>query len=104
MNINFDLISILIFLPIISALILLPLKVKNSLFYHSYGCFSSIINFILAIVLITSYNWRKGGFQFQSIFKFFAETDIKYFVGVDGLSVVMIFLKALLKPICFIIS
>ena len=104
MNINFDIISVLIFLPLISALFILPLKVKNNLFYYSYGCFFSIINFILSIVAMTSYDWRKGGFQFQSIFKIFAETDIKYFVGIDGLSITMIFLTALLTPICFVIS
>jgi len=104
MNINFDILSVLIFLPLISAILLLPLKVKNNLFYYSYGCFFSVINFLLSIVAMTSYNWRKGDFQFQSIFKIFAETDIKYFVGVDGLAVTMIFLTALLTPICFIIS
>ena len=31
MNINFDIISVLIFLPLISALFILPLKVKNNL-------------------------------------------------------------------------
>ena len=104
MNINFDIISVLIFLPLISAIFILPLKVKNNLFYYSYGCFFSIVNFILSIVAMTSYDWRKGGFQFQSIFKIFAETDIKYFVGIDGLSITMIFLTALLTPICFVIS
>ncbi len=104
MNINFDILSVLIFLPLISAILLLPLKVKNSLFYYSYGCFFSVINFLLSIVAMTSYDWHKGGFQFQNIFKIFAETDIKYFVGVDGLAVTMIFLTALLTPICFIIS
>ena len=104
MNINFDIISVLIFLPLISAILILPLKVKNNLFYYSYGCFFSVINFILSIVVMTSYDWRKGGFQFQSIFKIFAETDIKYFVGVDGLSIAMIFLTAFLTPICFVIS
>jgi len=104
MNINFDIISVLIFLPLISAILILPLKVKNNLFYYSYGCFFSIINFILSIIAMTSYDWRKGGFQFQSIFKIFAETDIKYFVGVDGLSITMIFLTAFLTPICFVIS
>ena len=104
MNINFDILSVLIFLPLISAILLLPLKVKNTSFYFSYGCFFSVINFLLSIVAMTSYSWRKGGFQFQSIFKIFAQTDIKYFVGADGLAITMIFLTALLTPICFIIS
>ena len=104
MNINFDILSVLIFLPLISAIFLLPLKVKNTLFYFSYGCFFSIINFLLSVFAIIAYDWRKGGFQFQNIFKIFAETDIKYFVGVDGLAITMIFLTALLTPICFVIS
>lgn len=104
MNINFDILSVLIFLPLISAIFLLPLKVKNTLFYFSYGCFFSIINFLLAVFAIIAYDWRTGGFQFQNIFKIFAETDIKYFVGVDGLAITMIFLTALLTPICFVIS
>jgi NADH-quinone oxidoreductase subunit M len=104
MNINFDILSVLIFLPLISAIFLLPLKAKNTLFYFSYGCFFSVINFLLSVFAIIVYDWRKGGFQFQSIFKIFAETDIKYFVGVDGLAITMIFLTTLLTPICFIIS
>jgi len=104
MNINFDILSVLIFLPLISAVFLLPLKAKNTLFYFSYGCFFSIINFLLSVFAIIAYDWHKGGFQFQSIFKIFAETDIKYFVGVDGLAITMIFLTTLLTPICFIIS
>ena len=104
MNINFDILSVLIFLPLISAIFLLPLKVKNTLFYFSYGCFFSIINFLLSVFAIIAYDWRTGGFQFQNIFKIFAETDIKYFVGVDGLAITMIFLTALLTPICFVIS
>jgi len=104
MNINFDILSVLIFLPLISAIFLLPLKAKNTLFYFSYGCFFSVINFLLSVFAIITYDWRKGGFQFQSIFKIFAETDIKYFVGVDGLAITMIFLTTLLTPICFIIS
>jgi len=104
MNINFDILSVLIFLPLLSAIFLLPLKVKNTLFYFSYGCFFSIINFLLSVFAIIAYDWRKGGFQFQNIFKIFAETDIKYFVGVDGLAITMIFLTALLTPICFVIS
>jgi len=104
MNINFDILSVLIFLPLISAIFLLPLKAKNTLFYFSYGCFFSVINFLLSVFAIIAYDWRKGGFQFQSIFKIFAETDIKYFVGVDGLAITMIFLTTLLTPICFIIS
>ncbi len=104
MNINFDILSVLIFLPLLSAIFLLPLKVKNTLFYFSYGCFFSIINFLLSVFAIIAYDWRTGGFQFQNIFKIFAETDIKYFVGVDGLAITMIFLTALLTPICFVIS
>ena len=59
---------------------------------------------MLSVFAIIAYDWRTGGFQFQNIFKIFAETDIKYFVGVDGLAITMIFLTALLTPICFVIS
>jgi len=102
--IKFDILSVLIFLPLISAFLLMFFNKQKNSFYFGLGCFVGVANFILSIALMTSYNWREGGYQFQQIFKIFSEIDIKYFVGVDGLAVTMIFLTALLTPICYIVS
>jgi NADH-quinone oxidoreductase subunit M len=103
-KISFDILSVLIFLPLIAGLVLMFIKKHNSVFYYSYGCIVGIFNFMLSIYAMTNYKWRDGGFQYQKIYKIFTDIDIKYFVGVDGMAVTMIFLTALLTPICFIIS
>jgi len=105
MNINnLDIISLLIFLPLIASILILPFKTANKSFYINYGCIISIINFLISVYLISTFVWKESGFQFQKIYSLFGEEDIKYIVGIDGISVVMIFLTTLLIPICFAIS
>lgn len=105
MNIfTLDPLSSLIFLPLLSAFILLLIKINDKKLLFGFGIFISIINFILSIILLCSFDPKNKDFQFQKIFKIFTDSDIKYFVGVDGLSITMIVLTAFLTPICFFIS
>ena len=101
---NFPIISVLIFLPLISSILLLPIKTKSSIFYYSYGVIISIINFIISYKLLLEFDDLNASFQFIENYKIFSNYDIKYIVGVDGLSLLMIFLTTFLTPICLFIS
>lgn len=105
MNINdFNPLTILIFLPLISAILLMPLRIENKNILYSIGCLVGIINFIISCLCLIKFDVLNLNYQYQFTYKLFEEMDIKYFVGVDGISVIMIFLTALLTPICYIIS
>ncbi len=101
---NFPILSFLIFLPIISAIILLLVDSKKSLFCYYFTLSSSIATFFLSLFLLSNFDKSQSGFQFIEIWNFISAHDIKYFVGIDGISVLMIVLTAFLTPICIIIS
>lgn len=101
---NFPILSILIFLPIIAAILMLPLRLKNARGYYAIGFVASLTNLALSCVLLCGFNSEIAGFQFSEIIKFSSSYDIKYYLGIDGISLLMIVLTAILTPICLAIS
>ncbi len=100
----FPILSTLIFLPILAVIALLFINFKNSRNYFTYGLAISFINFALSCKLLCDFNKNLDGFQFTEVFKLLTNYDIKYFVGVDGISILMILLTTFLTPICLAIS
>jgi len=101
---NIPILSVLIFLPILAAILLLFVNLKNSRGYFIYGLGVSFLNLFLTCKLLFIFDKKIAGFQFTEILRFFSDHDIKYFVGIDGISLLMIALTALLTPICLAIS
>jgi len=101
---NFPILSTLIFLPIIAAILMLPLRLKNARGYYAIGFVASLTNLALSCVLLFSFNREIAGFQFSEIIRFSSSYDIKYYLGIDGISLLMIVLTAILTPICLVIS
>jgi NADH-quinone oxidoreductase subunit M len=101
---NFPILSTLIFLPILAAILLLFVNLKNSRGYFIYGLLASFINLILSCKLLFIFDKKNTEFQFTETARFISNFDIKYFVGIDGISLLMILLTAILTPICLAIS
>ena len=101
---DFPILSTLIFLPIIAAILLLFVNFKNSRGYYVYGLVISFINFFLASKLLLIFDKKIAGFQFTEVVNFISGNSIKYFVGIDGISLLMIALTAFLTPICLAVS
>ena len=101
---NFPILSTLIFLPILAAVFLLFFKFKNSRNYYTFGIATSLINFILSCKLLVDFDKTNASFQFSEVLRFVSNYDIKYFVGIDGISLLMILLTTFLTPICLAIS
>ncbi|OFW79737.1 MAG: NADH-quinone oxidoreductase subunit M [Alphaproteobacteria bacterium RIFCSPLOWO2_01_FULL_40_26] len=101
---HFPILSTLIFLPILAAILLLVVNLKNSRGYYIYGLFISLLNLVLSCKLLFLFDKKIADFQFTEIFSFISNHDIKYFVGIDGISLLMIVLTAFLTPICLALS
>ncbi len=105
-------------LPIVSITILLPLfsalyiaffisqsKSSRKQIYASYvAILSSILTLIATTYLLFSFDDNQDSFQFVERYRWIDEIGLEYFVGVDGLSLLFIFLTALLSLICIITS
>ena len=101
---NFPILSSLIFIPIFASILLLFLKFNNQRNYFIYGLLVSFIELILSCKLLFTFDKQIADFQFIEIFRFISNYDIKYYVGIDGISLLMIVLTAFLTPICLAIS
>lgn len=101
---NFPILSTLIFLPIVASIALLFIKFKNHRNYYIFGIAISFIELALSLKLLFSFNKTASNFQFMEIVRIVSGYDIKYFLGIDGISLLMIVLTAALTPICLAIS
>jgi len=101
---NFPILSTLIFLPLIAALVLLFVKVKENKIYYIYGIIVSLIEILLNIKLFSLFKKKELGFQLQEVYQLLPTANVKYFLGIDGISLLMITLTTFLIPICLLIS
>lgn len=90
--------SLLIFFPLAAALFLM-------IFFRDgkttmWGAFvASVIEFILTIPLMTNFDKTVGGMQFVEKAWWIKSLGISYYLGVDGITILMIFLTTLLTMI-----
>ncbi len=101
---NFPILSLLTFLPIAAAVLLLPIKSKNYKNFYHFGLLISFVTFALSIKLLLSFDKSNAGFQFVEMFQLMQTQGFKYYMGIDGISVLLIILTTFLVPICLAIS
>jgi len=91
---------------ILSAITLLPLVgmvitllLKNDGAIKRFAIAWSLIPLALSVLLWLGYDQAAGGFQFEELHGWIGQLGVNYHVGVDGLSVPLIFLTTLLSTI-----
>ena len=104
---NIPILSLLIIFPFIGSLVILLIN-KNDQSYErkvkEIGLWVSIINFLLSLILLYSFDKTESQFQFIENFKLINDLGIYYYLGIDGISLSFILLTTLLIPICIITS
>ena len=101
---NFPILSLITFLPIIAAILLLPIRSKNYKNFYNFGLLISFVTFVLSIKLLFSFNKSSADFQFVEIFRILQGQGFQYHLGIDGISILLIILTTFLIPICLAIS
>ncbi len=96
--------SSLIFLPLVGALVILALPSKNIKAIRAAAIISTAATFLLSIALVAQFDIQSAGMQFAEKMPWIAQMNIAYHLGVDGLSVALVFLTALLGLIACIAS
>ena len=91
------LISILIFLPLVGALVVAFLKSANAVRWTTLGV--TLATFVVSVPLYLGFDPAADGPQFVERMRWFSAFDVSYFVGVDGLNLLLVMLTTLLGPI-----
>ena len=90
-----NILSFLIWLPIISGLIILFYK-RNDAVLNFLNIMINFIVFFLSLILLNSYNQSSSNFQFVENIDWIPTLNIYYFLGVDAISVLLIFLNTII--------
>ena len=99
---NFPILSAIIFIPLIGSLFIIMIRgsqknVENNSKY--VAIFTSIVNFLLSIILLYSFDSTTSNFQFIEK-KNWMDGAINFQIGVDGISILFILLTTFITPVC----
>jgi NADH-quinone oxidoreductase subunit M len=99
-----DLLSLLLVLPIIGAVIVATLPQKETNLAKGVGLAIAILQFFASLPLLTGFDPKTVGFQFEQNVPWIEEFGIHYHVGIDGFSLWIILLTTLLTPLCILVA
>ena len=104
---GFPLLSLLTFLPLAGGIIIMTIRGSEEAIASNArwtALWTSLIVFILSLVLWFRFDTSSAGFQFVEQLAWLPEWGITYKMGVDGISVLFILLATALTPICILVS
>lgn len=98
------LLSLMVLFPLVGIPFILVLPKGRDLQVKYIALASTMVPFLLGIKLFLDFDRTTPAFQFVEHAPWIESFNIEYFLGVDGLSVPMVLLTALLGPICMLAS
>lgn len=98
------LLTLILISPVLGALITLFLPKDNLKLIRWFAVIVSLIPLAFSIFLWFEYDAMKPGYQFVEQVPWYEVVNSSYHLGVDGISVPMILLTALLTPLALLIS
>jgi NADH-quinone oxidoreductase subunit M len=102
--INNYLLSLILFLPALVALVVFFLPSGEQKLIRWTALVGSLLPFALTLVLWFSFNSNIEGFQFEEQYTWYEAINSTFHLGVDGLSLTMVFLTTFLTPLAILAS
>jgi NADH-quinone oxidoreductase subunit M len=99
---GFPILSTVIFLPLVGVLFLLFLKDDGKIKMTAFVV--GILTLVVSLVLFFNFDSRTPLFQFGERISWIPAYNIGYVLGVDGISIMLIVLTAMISPICVLCS
>ncbi|MNX71125.1 NADH-quinone oxidoreductase subunit M [compost metagenome] len=99
-----NVLSILIFLPVVAALGLMLMPNGSEKGIKGFAMVAALINAALALSLLGTFDPAKPGYQFEVNAPWLPNAGISYHLGIDGISLVLVVLTAVLTPVALLAS
>ena len=97
------LLSIITFLPLAGALILLILPKRGRTPWY-WALLVTLVTFVVSLPLFFSWKMGEPGYQFMERYAWAPSLGINYILGVDGISLLLVLLTTFLGPIVILAS
>jgi NADH-quinone oxidoreductase subunit M len=104
---GFPLLSLLTFLPLAGALIIMSVRSNPEVVARNArwtALWTSLLVFLLSLLLWFGFDRSSAAFQFEEQVDWLPEYGVGYHMGVDGISVLFILLSTALTPLCVLAS
>jgi hypothetical protein len=101
---GFPLITVLTFTPLVGGLLIIGLGDQRQQLARRLGLGFSLAALGLALPLWHGFDPARSGFQWPEQHQWVQTPNIDYFVGVDGLSLLMVMLAAIVTPMALVAS
>ena len=92
------------FLPLLGAAVVLCLPSRSPRLIKRVAFAATLPTFALGVRLFAAFDRATTAYQYVDRVPWIASYAIDYFVGVDGISITMVLLTALLCPLCVLAS
>ncbi|PJA14835.1 MAG: Fe-S-binding domain-containing protein, partial [Elusimicrobia bacterium CG_4_10_14_0_2_um_filter_56_8] len=96
--------SFLIILPIVTGLVLLAVPPEKDNIIKDLALAGALWTFIVSLTLYRGFDPAQTAMQFQFTRPWLPSFGINYFLGIDGIGLLMIMLTALLMPVAVLAS
>ncbi len=100
----FPILSTLIYVPLVGALALLFVDRKHEYYIKVFTLVFSIVEFAISLPLFFYFDEKTAGMQFVEKAAWFPEWGLSYFLGIDGISLLLVLLTTFLTILCVLIS
>ncbi|MDK2894439.1 MAG: NADH-quinone oxidoreductase subunit [Moorella sp. (in: firmicutes)] len=92
---NFPILTAIMLAPVVGLLLILLIPEKEELTIKITAAVATFVSLVLAILAYVLYDYGRGGLQFLQDVPWVPSFGINYSVGVDGLSMPMVLLTAI---------
>ena len=99
---NSLLLTYLLLIPFIGSVILLFIKSDKENLIRYFGLGISVIAFLLSLIIYFNFDSTNSSFQFVHKFKWIENLNIHYYVGIDGMALLLVLLTTFLTPLTLI--
>ena len=97
-------ITLTLLLPVLTAILLLCIPRDKTSQLRMTALFGSLATLAFSLALLGRFDSANAGFQFIEEYKWVPSLEINYHVGLDGISLFLVVLSALLTPIAILCS
>ena len=101
---NSQILTYLLFTPIIGALIILFMKDSQAKLIRIFGLVISIFTFLISLFPYFKFDYLNPDFQFIHKVDWIQNLNVSYHVGADGISVLLILLTTFITPLTLLSS
>lgn len=101
---NNYLLTYLLLAPLVGGLLLLFINKEKENLIRYAGLFVSLVAFVISLVIYFDFNSSDPQFQFAYKILWIENLNISYFVGIDGISLLLLLLTTFITPLTLISS